>query len=76
MKDLITVSQTKIGAKEVQAVSARELYLGLGLASDKWARWSETNVVENEYFMEGIDFIKLDIMSSSPNPPKGVCCIN
>jgi phage anti-repressor protein len=52
-------------------MSARELYLDFGLASDKWARWSQSDIVEveNEFFMQHIDFIKLDMMSSSPNPP-------
>ena len=72
MKELITVSQTKIGTKEVPAVSARELYLGLGLDKSNWSRWSKENLEENEFFSQGVDFIQLVIMTSAenPNPPK------
>lgn len=49
---------------------ARDLYLGL--MENKWSRWSETNIVENEFFAQGIDFIQLPSKGSAnnPNPPK------
>ena len=55
-----------------EAVSARELYLGLGLMSNKWSRWVDVNILNNEYFTQGIDFIKLPLKGSAnnPNPPK------
>jgi len=72
MKKLIEVSKSTIGNKEVDAVSARELYLGLGLATQHWAAWSKTNIESNEFFSQGIDFVQLPTMGSVniPNPPK------
>ena len=55
---------------KVNSVLARELYLDLGMASDQWSRWAKSNIEENKFFSLGTDFIELDIMSSSPNPPK------
>lgn len=40
-----------------QLVSARELYLGLGLNKSNWSRWYPKNISENEYFNQGTDFI-------------------
>ena len=34
----------------VKTVSARELYIGLGLAKDQWSRWYKTNIVNNDFF--------------------------
>lgn len=45
-------------------VSARELYNFLGHDKSQWARWSKKNIVEDEFFDEGVDYIKLDIMSN------------
>jgi phage anti-repressor protein len=45
MNELIKVSKTVIGTKEVNAVSARELYIGLGLTENNWVRWSDENLV-------------------------------
>lgn len=72
MKKLINIQKIAIGESEINAVSARELYLGLGLAVDQWARWSKANIEQNEFFSQDIDFIQLDIMSNvlTPNPPK------
>lgn len=72
MKKLINIQKTTIGTTEVNAVSARELYLGLGLATQHWAAWSKTNIEQNEFFAQGIDFIQLPTIgsASTPNPPK------
>lgn len=40
-----------------QVVSARELYLGLGLDRSNWSRWYKANIVNNEFFKENIDWI-------------------
>ena len=45
-------------------VVARELYLDLGLMNNKWARWSETNIVENNFFSVNADFIELPFVGS------------
>jgi phage anti-repressor protein len=39
------------------AVSARELYLGLGCLKSDWARWYKTAVEQSEFFKEGTDWI-------------------
>lgn len=38
-------------------VSARELYLGLGLNKSQWARWYQTNIIKNDFFAENVDWI-------------------
>nr|DAN05308.1 MAG TPA: antirepressor protein [Caudoviricetes sp.] len=38
-------------------VSARELYLGLGLDKSNWSRWNKSNIQENEFFKENTDWI-------------------
>jgi anti-repressor protein len=72
MNELIKVEKTVIGGKRILSVSARELYIGLGLNHAHWARWSKENIEKNEFFLEGIDFIQFTIMASpdNPRPPK------
>lgn len=41
-----------------QAVSARDLYLGLGLDKSNWSRWSKSNIERNNFFVENIDWVK------------------
>lgn len=53
MNELIKVSNTD-GRK---TLSSRELYLGLGLAKAAWSRWSKSNIEENEFFTDGIDWV-------------------
>lgn len=45
-----------------QLVSVRELYLGLGLKSAHWKRWYESNIENNEYFKENVDWVGFTIM--------------
>ncbi|WP_053985036.1 antA/AntB antirepressor family protein [Niameybacter massiliensis] len=40
-----------------KVVSARELYIGLGLKSAHWKRWYESNIENNEYFKENVDWV-------------------
>lgn len=42
-----------------QVVSARTLYIGLGLSKSQWSRWYKQNILENEFFKEKEDFIKV-----------------
>jgi len=72
VKKLINIQKSTIGNNEINSVSARELYLGLGLAAQHWSAWSKTNIEQNEFFLQGVDFIQLPTMgsASSPNPPK------
>lgn len=71
MKNPIKLIQASISGSVINAVAARDLYLGLGLSKDQWSRWSMLNIQRNKFFFEDIDFIKLDIMSSveTPNSP-------
>lgn len=47
----------KIENKEgKQVVSARELYDFLGLEKANWKRWYSKNIVEEEFFQEGVDY--------------------
>lgn len=39
-----------------QLVSAKELYVGLGLNKSNWSRWYPTNIQENEFFRENVDW--------------------
>lgn len=57
--DLIKVTTNEQGQK---LVSARELYLGLGLNKAVWKRWYETNIVANEYFRENVDWVGFNIV--------------
>ena len=72
MKKLIEIRRNVIGKNEVNAVSARELYLGLGFTTNNWVRWSTENIEQNEFFLQDVDFVQLLIKSSAtiPNPPK------
>jgi anti-repressor protein len=54
MQELIKINVNEDGK---QLVSARELYLGLGLNKAAWSRWAKKNIQESEYFNEGCDFI-------------------
>ena len=53
MQELIKITE-KEGQ---QLVSARELYLGLGLNKTQWSRWYTKNILENEFFKADVDFI-------------------
>ncbi len=51
---------SKIGEHEVNSVSARELYLDLGMSEAVWSRWAKSNIEENQFFLQGVDFIALN----------------
>lgn len=40
-----------------QLLSAKELYLGLGLNKTNWSRWYPTNIENNGYFEEEVDWM-------------------
>lgn len=40
-----------------QLVSARELYIGLGLNHSQWSRWAKKNIFNNDFFEEKKDWI-------------------
>lgn len=54
MQELIKITKNNEGQ---QLVSAKELYIGLGLNKAVWARWSKANIIENDFFDENLDWI-------------------
>lgn len=52
MKELITIKNEN----GKQLVSAKELYEGLGMRLKDWSRWSNTNIISNEFFFEHEDW--------------------
>jgi anti-repressor protein len=54
MDDLIKITESDEGKK---LVSARELYLGLGLNKTNWSRWYPTNIEKNDFFEIGTDWV-------------------
>ena len=60
MEELIKITQ-KDGE---QAVSARELYDFVGYDKSQWSRWYQTNIINNKFAVENIDYQTLDTMSN------------
>lgn len=54
MNNLINV---KVNEEGNQIVSAKELYLGLGLRKKNWSRWYPINIQNNDFFKENIDWL-------------------
>lgn len=46
----------------IKAVSAKELYTGLGLGKRDWSRWYPKNIQGNDYFEENVDWTGFSIM--------------
>jgi phage anti-repressor protein len=72
MKELIKIEQRTFGTETLNAVSIRELYLGLGLDAGNWSRWYPQNVLANGgFFVPGVDFVQLlpERSVQNPNPP-------
>jgi len=69
MKKLIEVSKGVIGNSEINAVSARELYIGLGLDKSHWKSRSALNIEQNEFFAQDVDFVR---NASNANPTNSV----
>jgi phage anti-repressor protein len=60
MKELIKVTHNN--ELNVSSVFARDLYDGLGLRLSDWSRWLKTNVEQNEFFVEGNDWVGFSMM--------------
>jgi anti-repressor protein len=58
-RPLVSIVISKIGDNEVNSVSARDLYLDLGMSAPNWAAWSRANIAENEFFKKDVDFVLL-----------------
>ena len=60
MKELIKISERE----GKQVVSARELYIGLGLDKSNWSRWATQNIVEDGFFKENEDWVGFVTMTN------------
>lgn len=47
-----------------KAVNAKDLYLFLGYDKSQWSRWYTTNIVNNDYAEEGVDYETFDMTSN------------
>lgn len=64
MQELIKINVNEEGQ---QLVSARELYLGLGLNKAHWVRWYEKNIQSNDFFEENKDWTGFTIVVNGNN---------
>lgn len=55
MEQLIKITNTEKGS----VVSAKELYLFLGYDKTKWSRWSNRNIIDDDFFTENSDYVTL-----------------
>lgn len=55
MEQLIKITNTDKGS----VVSAKELYLFLGYDKTKWSRWSNRNIIDDDFFTENSDYVTL-----------------
>lgn len=63
MNNLINI-KIQENADGKKAVSAREMYLNLGLKEGNWQRWANKNIEKNPFANEGKDWISLTLMVS------------
>jgi len=66
MSKLINTQKSTINNQTVNAVSLRELYLGLGLNPTQYSRWVKRNIISNQFFIETRDWV-LDRRSNGDN---------
>jgi phage anti-repressor protein/phage antirepressor YoqD-like protein len=64
MNDLITITKQTINNEEISSVSARELYIYLGLDISHWKRWYNKNISSNDFAVEGQDYQGFVIMTN------------
>lgn len=64
MKELIRITTNEEGK---QLVSARELYIGLGLRKKNWSRWYSVNISKNEFFKEKKDWVGVPLKEEGNN---------
>lgn len=60
MKELIKIHDNN-GTK---AVSAKELYINLGLAPNHWSRWYNKNIIKNKFAIENEDWFLFTLEGS------------
>lgn len=64
MNELIKLQPQTINGNAVETVSARELYEQLGLDKSHWSRWSKTNIVDNPFALENVDYVGFAIVAN------------
>lgn len=68
MNELVKITTTKIGNEEVNSVNAKELYEFICKDTTHYAKWIKTNLLNNEFFEEGVDYI---VYATSAKTPTG-----
>lgn len=71
-QELINVTKINIGHHVVEAVSARELYIGIGLDQTHWKRWSSKNIRNNGWFLENSGWVKVIAKETYINQPLAI----
>jgi len=66
MNDLIDIKIQHLNGSYVQSVSAKELYLGLGMDKSNWSKWYKKNILPNKFFIENKDWVTL-VQSTNGN---------
>jgi len=59
MKNLIEVLPALIGSENINSVNSRDLYSSLELGKGQYSRWINKNLVENDFFHEDKDYIRV-----------------
>ena len=62
MTQLIPLHSQTIDGNAVETVSAREMYDTLGLDKSHWSRWSKSNIVDNPFALENVDYVGFAIV--------------
>lgn len=61
VKTELTPIEIALGVDEQGRTTARKLYDFLGLAKGQFSRWCKTNILENQFAEEGVDYEGFDI---------------
>jgi len=59
MSEIIRVNELMIGGSEVNAVDARELWIGLS-SKREFATWMKNKVIDNPFFEKNLDWVVVD----------------
>lgn len=59
MENLIDILPAQIGSDNINSVNSRDLYTSLELGKGQYSRWINKNLVENDFFYENKDYIRV-----------------
>jgi len=59
MKNLIQILPALIGSENINSVNSRDLYSSLELGKGQYLRWINKNLVDNDFFYENKDYIRV-----------------